>query len=233
SYTIFSILSGKIPGIHVKLKSLKAGGFSLEDAELINEPGRPAASFHVNRAGYNEINARGIRGSLRMAGKTVFLESFTAGLFGGGIRGDGRYALDKKRGFMVKLEFASLDIDDFVREMKLDNKFRMTGTINGSLSVEGEGPALSGVKGDFFAEEGGGLLIIKDMSFLENMAKRANTPVDIVVESFKNYQYNNGGMRVSLEGGNLILDIALDGPAGKRSFNVILHGVNTIIGRRS
>ena len=50
------------------------------------------------------------------------------------------------------------------------------------------------------------------------------------MEGFKNYQYNTGIIKLTLGGNDLVLSIQLDGQAGKRDFNVILHDV--IMGKR-
>ncbi|MDP2911079.1 MAG: hypothetical protein Q8N76_01950, partial [Candidatus Omnitrophota bacterium] len=58
---------------------------------------------------------------------------------------------------------------------------------------------------------------------LENVAKQSNQPLDIIVESFRNYNYNNGMISLGMESGNLVMDIKLDGKAGKRNLAVVLH----------
>jgi hypothetical protein len=70
---------------------------------------------------------------------------------------------------------------------------------------------------------GSGTLTIKDNKFLENMAKNSGEPLDILVESFKNYRYNTGLMRVALDGRNLGFEISLDGETGKRNLNIVIH----------
>ena len=48
-------------------------------------------------------------------------------------------------------------------------------------------------------------------------------PVDLLVESFKDYRYNVAIMNLSLENNNVMLRISLDGATGKRNLNVVLH----------
>lgn len=82
------------------------------------------------------------------------------------------------------------------------------------------------IKGYFNTAAPGGVLIIKDKMFLENVARQSNQPLDIIVESFRNYNYNNGIIKLSIESGNLTMEMRLDGMAGKRSLAVVLHDFN-------
>ena len=82
------------------------------------------------------------------------------------------------------------------------------------------------IKGDFRTDTSGGTLIINDKTFLENVAKQSNQPLDIIVESFRNYNYNNGIVKLSAETGNLVMDLKLEGKSGKRSLAIILHDFN-------
>jgi hypothetical protein len=43
------------------------------------------------------------------------------------------------------------------------------------------------------------------------------------VESFKDYHYNTALMKLSFDKGNIILDVALEGEAGKRNLSIVLH----------
>ena len=61
------------------------------------------------------------------------------------------------------------------------------------------------------------------MATLENMARDTKQPLDLLVESFKDYQYNIGTIKLFLDHNNLTLDIVLDGEAGKRELKIILH----------
>ena len=121
------------------------------------------------------------------------------------------------------MEFINLDLAKFVDDFNLGKKFQITGRLNGAMNFKGAGFDIYALTGDFSATEYGGMLVIKDTRFLENLARNYEQPLDILVESFKDYHYNIGTMRLSLDKENLILDVALDGDAGKRNLNIILH----------
>ena len=99
----------------------------------------------------------------------------------------------------------------------------MSGFLSGELLLNGDRNTIEVLTGDFSTAHIGGTLVINDTRFLENIARNTNQPVDILVESFQNYHYNSGTMKLSKEKDNLILDVALDGELGKRDLTVTLH----------
>jgi hypothetical protein len=67
------------------------------------------------------------------------------------------------------------------------------------------------------------MMVVKDETMLKNMARAADQPLDILMESFKDYHYNTGVMKLGLARDDLNLDIILDGEKGKRNLSVTLH----------
>jgi hypothetical protein len=67
------------------------------------------------------------------------------------------------------------------------------------------------------------MMVVRDETMLKNMAQAADQPLDILMESFKDYHYNTGVMKVGKVKDDLSLDIALDGEKGKRNLSVTLH----------
>jgi hypothetical protein len=99
----------------------------------------------------------------------------------------------------------------------------MTGRLSGDLKLKGRGEQIEILQGSFSTLPPGGTLVIMDTKFLERMAHNTRQPLDLLVESFKNYPYNTGLMSLGFENGSVILKIELEGEAGKRNLNVILH----------
>jgi hypothetical protein len=79
------------------------------------------------------------------------------------------------------------------------------------------------LSGNFSTLQPGGILVIKDDKFLKNLSRTTKQPLDILVESFKDYHYNTALMKLSFDKGNIILDVALEGEAGKRNLSIVLH----------
>jgi len=219
-----------IKHIDLKIDSLEAKGVSLEGAHIKGWPADTGADLYIKKAKYSDVMLSDASGKAYIKGGTVFLKTLKAGLFGGYIDGNIDFDADKTARFVMNVNFTALDIGTFVKELKMDNKFQMTGKLNGAVALEGEGLAVTGAAGNFLTDPEGGLLVIKDTSFLENMARESKKPLEVVMEGFKNYQYNTGIIKLTLGGNDLVLSIQLDGQAGKRDFNVILHDV--IMGKR-
>jgi hypothetical protein len=55
------------------------------------------------------------------------------------------------------------------------------------------------------------------------MAEATSQPLSLLVENFKNYRYNIGQVGLGAEGSNVILNISLEGEAGKRQLSVVFH----------
>jgi hypothetical protein len=212
-----------IKNIDLKLDSVDAQGLLMESGHLTGRASEEGAKFYVRNIRYNDVKMSEVSGNVFIRDNMVSLKSFEAKLFDGTVGCDASYSMDKNQNFVIDLKAAGLDLSTFVREMKMEKKFQMTGKLDGKAVLSGNGLTLLQIKGDFSTEAGGGILTIQDTRFLENMSKDSGQSLDILMESFKQYQYNIGLMKLSADGGNLILDIALEGASGKRNFNVVLH----------
>ena len=108
-------------------------------------------------------------------------------------------------------------------DLDLNEKAEISGKIDGALTLKGRGPDIKVISGELITVEGGGVLTIKDNDYLKKMAASSNQSLDILMESFRNYHYNIGVIKLSLDKGNLVLGIALEGEVGKRNLNITLH----------
>ena len=133
----------------------------------------------------------------------------------------------KARIYSIHVTLSDLPLTDVVRAFKLEKKLDWQGSLSGEVNLSGEGQNIRILNGNFTAGDRGGMMVIKDTGFLENMARNSKLPVNIVVDSFKNYHYDKGMVKASLEPGNiLVLDAALKGKAGKRNLKINLHNFN-------
>ncbi|MFH1281952.1 MAG: hypothetical protein ABIH91_04490, partial [Candidatus Omnitrophota bacterium] len=98
-----------------------------------------------------------------------------------------------------------------------------TGMFSGEIKLKGQGAVIEALGGNFLAHPSGGTLVIMNTKFLENIVLSMRQPVNLLVESFKDYHYNAGVMDLSLEHNNVMLKMSLDGKTGKRDLNVVLH----------
>lgn len=202
---------------------LDSQDFRLENASLKINQKQDSGNLYIDKVQYNKLKVEEIKSGLRLEDKALFLDSFSAQALGGQVQGGLSFRIDEKREYSGNLEFINLDLEKFVKDFNLSKKFQMTGRLGGSVAFKGRGYNLIALAGDFCAAEQGGMLIIRDNRFLENIARNSKQPLNILVESFKDYDYNTGVMRLSLDKGNLVLDIALNGETGRRNLNITLH----------
>ncbi|MFA4991149.1 MAG: AsmA family protein [Candidatus Omnitrophota bacterium] len=213
----------KIRGLSLEMSSLSVSGLEARDIILKIARTRDGGFLRVGSVKYNKITLARIRSAAFLENGTLYLNDLVLDFLGGKVKGDASLDLDKGAGYDFKLKALDLDIKTLVNDFKLTEKFEMTGNLGGDASLAGEGIAVTSLDGNFFTGEKGGILRIKDRGFLENIAKRSNQSMDIIVESFKNYHYNKGNIRLFSDRGDVILDVLLDGGAGKRDLTVILH----------
>ena len=212
-----------IHSLELTVASLQNRGFLLKDGVLrVNRKSGPD-EFRVGDIQYNKVKVTGMNGIVRLENGIFFLDAFSAQTFNGLVTGNATLQTGAYPEYLVNLECADLSLERFVDDFDLGEKIQMSGLLSGRLILRGQGTDVEVLDGDFSMAKTGGTLVIKDASMLENVAQGTGQSVDLIVESFKNYHYNNGALTVSLEEGDLRVDMALDGEAGKRDLNIVVH----------
>lgn len=137
------------------------------------------------------------------------------------------FALDVRKrslGYLdLKLQCEDLGIEGFIRDFKLGDKFNMTGSLSGELNLAAKGSRIEMAGGNFSVADPGGILVITDSKFLENMARSTRQPMDTLVESFKDYKYNTAIVQIGQEKGDIVIKSGFQGDAGRRDLEVVLH----------
>ncbi len=184
---------------------------------------RATGDVLIRKFQYGKFTAQNIMAKLRWKGKHVFLDALSGHLLNGTVKGKGSLTLGGGSRYLIQLNFTNLDLADFVKDFELKEKVEMTGMLSGTMTLKGTGNNIDILNGNFNSSPGGGNVTIKDTQFLENMARSSKLPPNIVVDSFKDYHYNVGLVRMLLDRGDLVLDVALDGVTGKRNLKMDLH----------
>lgn len=221
--TELSLAKQLINSLDFKIDSLVSQSFRLENSFLKINRKHGLGDFYIQKLQYDKFKVADIKSRVRLEDKNLFLDSLSAQTLNGQIGGDLSFKMDRDQEYLANLKFINLDVEKFVNDFNLNEKFQMSGRLGGSLFLNGRGANINILSGDLSATKSGGTLVIKDTEFLEKVARNSNQPLDIVVESFKNYRYNKGAIKLSLDKGDLILDVALDGETGKRNLNITVH----------
>ncbi len=198
-YSPGSIIKGRIPRVSLRNGSfvinMKQGGILVEDIQ-------GKVTFTRDNLSFGEMAGRIMEGKFS---------------------GDANISLTPGFAYTVNLALEGLDIASFIRDARLEEKFVMTGKFGGSIVLKGNRAWISILGGNFSAAQPGGTLTIKDNEYLKSIAEAQKVPVELLVESFNEYQYNIGKLSLKKQGDSLILEIALEGTTGKRNLTVVVH----------
>lgn len=230
-YSLSSLLNRKI--LKFKLEEVSFGALALKELELsdirirlIPQKTQVLGDLSIPQIKYQKAKIGPIHAKLKIDDKVLYLDSLTAQIFDGEAQGRISLNLDKKMAYQAVLNFTGIDIDRFIRDFDLEERFRMTGTLGGEVSLTGSGATIHAIEGDISTSQPGGKLTITDQRFLENLARTSQQSLDILVESFKNYYYNIGIVKLGMEEGSLLLDVRLDGDQGERNLSIVVHDFN-------
>jgi hypothetical protein len=223
-------LSFDIPQRSLEYLDLKMSNFRMQAAKAKNclaklEPDYHQGQFSVSQIDYDKLKIEGIQGKFRLTDLDVTFYDIKASVLQGSIFANFSLSVGEEPEYTANLRCTDVNIEKFVRDFKLGDKFDMTGKLSGGLSLRGKGSRVEILGGNFATLAPGGELVVKDAKFLENMARSTRQPMDLLVDSFKDYHYNTGQLSVGLQGDAVELKVSLEGEAGKRNLSILLHGL--------
>ncbi|TAN60771.1 hypothetical protein EPN16_04575 [bacterium] len=203
-------------------------GIKLKQADIRYRPvsllkGNVFLFFQGLDCDFGKLRLRGCRGRVAFRPGRADLDLSSCDIFGGKISGSAELGLNGSLAYSSELSLSGINPDDFIKDFELGEKFRMSGNLSGAVRIEGKGDGLEILNGSLLAAQPGGTLVITDRSFLENISRASGQSFEMLVESFRNYRYNTGILKLSLDKGNLIFDITLDGEAGRRKLDIVAH----------
>jgi hypothetical protein len=113
--------------------------------------------------------------------------------------------------------------------------FQMSGPLEFRLQMDAQGPKVDRVLGEFRVTRPGKMVIGKINDLLKmipptwNLAKQGSTR--IALETLRDFDYTKAGGDFWFVQSQGVLRLALQGPAGSRNFNVVLHADDSPEGR--
>jgi len=154
---------------------------------------------------------------------TVGFNNFKADFAGGIINGLIKFEKSDILSYRAKFDFRNIDLSSIMKSFEVDNKLDLSGRMEGSLEFAGDEKRINAIAGDFVTDAPGGIMYMKDDSMLKSMAEKYKQDINILLESFRNYHYNKGHMKVRLEANDIVMDAGLEGEAGNRNLIIVLH----------
>ena len=113
--------------------------------------------------------------------------------------------------------------------------FQMTGPLNFKIQMDAEGKVIDRIVGELQTPRPGKLVIRKLDAFLAdipptwNLLKQSSTR--IVLETLRDFDYTKGAGNFWFVRSQGILQLKLQGPAGSRNFDIVLHADDSPQGR--
>ncbi len=123
----------------------------------------------------------------------------------------------------LHLVLKGLRMEELMKVLETEKKMDITGVYSGSIDfVLDSASGIKEISGELVSE-GGGRMIVTDTAGLE-AGLPAGPGANIVVENFKNYYYDIGKVVIGKTDGDIKLQIMLEGLAGSRHLDIVLHG---------
>lgn len=173
----------------------------------INKP----SSYNIK---YEQISIRYNLGIIEFSAKDFF---------GGSADGNVKLTLGMPPAYAVDIRLRDIDLGALAKDFRLEEKVQVSGKIKGNVFIKGKGSKLEDITGNLEVLSPGGELTIKDADYLKKMPVKSGVSWEDLVASLKNYMYNIGTVKSSLENNNLTFTVSLSGKTGKRDFTIVLH----------
>lgn len=167
-----------------------------------------------------------ITGRLLFRAGRFVVENLSGDLMDGTVVGTIKTGLDKDITYDAELEIHNIELERAVEAFKMSDNLRFTGVVSGRIECSGRGQTLTALRGRIESSPSGGVLVIQNKEWLEKIASYAKQDVNVIVENFKNYRYNECVLRLGLDGPNILISAHLNGAGGKRDLVVTLHDFN-------
>ncbi|MDD5729737.1 MAG: hypothetical protein PHN57_01215 [Candidatus Omnitrophica bacterium] len=212
--------------LDLKADSVDYGDLSFSGISAAYGKPQEPGYLRIDKIKAGKITLRSLSSKLGFKENYLSLDPLEAEIFDGKIAGGLNIRADNGISYSLSLKAASCNIETAIHDLNLDEKLSMTGLLTGDVLFKGKGQELEDIRAELGALSPGGRLSVKDTKLLENMAGNTQQPMDILVASFKDYHYNSGTIKVMQEAKDLVINVNLEGEAGKRNLTAAVHGFN-------
>ncbi len=199
-------------------------GLKLRQVRIVLPEGGRMGYFDIGRVSREKIRAEWIKGQAGLKPMGVFFKIDRGEFCGGTMKGAFSASAYAPPSYEGSFSLSDADLSELSDEMEVKNKFILTGRVSGTFNISGNTDSpVEVVTGRFTASKEGGILYIKDEKILGDIAKAGGGNIDLVMEGFKNYAYTEGDLDIDTEGTDMVMNAVMDGPAGKRRLEMVLH----------
>ncbi len=172
---------------------------------------------------YDKNLLTSVKGKVILDDKSLNIKDVTADLWEGNVYGEMGAVWDDGIQYNIDLNINGIDLAAVGKGYEMTDKVDVSGKLLGKFRLKGHGNDLDDLYGEFFMADPGGILNIIDKRYIEMIAKYTGQSPEILMESFKNYNYSKGRINLFRESSDIRLNLNLDGDNGKRELQVVLH----------
>ncbi|MDD5439596.1 MAG: YdbH domain-containing protein [Candidatus Omnitrophica bacterium] len=217
-----------LTGLRARVEELKVGLFEVRRGYATIPSSAERGTVRADTLAFGKAALEKVRGNAFIRQNTLLVTPFRASLFGGGL--NGTFELDINRLFAFRLIARGnrIDLGRIVSDFDLGKKFQLEGEARGSVRAEGTVQGLTVLEGDFSSLVPGGYLTITDDAILKDIADRSKQDITIIMDSFRKYHYNSASARIGLQRDNIVVGANMEGEAGKRDLEIVLHNMGII-----
>jgi hypothetical protein len=210
----------------LQIITLERQGYYLRNAFFIMPDNKEKGSFYVKEMGLDRIKIKDIKGESRFQeGREIYFENIEAKTFDGNISGKINFSFREKT-YSFDLNLNDIALKALAEGFDFEKELGISGELSGNIRISAKDEELLDIKGDLAAPLPGGIFIIRDQKFLKTIAQNSNQPLQFVSDSFKDYHYSEGMLKLYLQDGSLIIKADLNGEKGRRDFSIIYHAFN-------
>ncbi|HTY45972.1 MAG TPA: YdbH domain-containing protein [Patescibacteria group bacterium] len=222
-------LALRLVGLRLACAYLQGQGLRLDDVFLKVDRGSSPGEVRVERLKYNKVKIEQIKGTVELTDRLLSFKSVTGQALGGSLTADLDLQIDKNPSYRARLSASQVALERITGDLELGEKVQMRGKFSGALELAGQNLTMHNVTGGFSLTGGAGNLTIKDTDMLQRLAQNNQQSMDILVENFKDYNFDTGVVKLFLDTqGDLVLAVDLEGKAGKRNLEVVVHDMQFI-----
>ncbi len=190
-------------------------------------------TIHMKELAWNNIPVKDVSTTVTLDPNGVY-GKLNSACEGGQLGGNFEFYYTK--GFTWNADFFADKINCQPIAEKLAGKYvNLTGVLNGEVSVQGKVTEILNCTGKLDIPNPG-VLEIKSMKDLldrlpSNMVAIKKQAATLAIDAFKTYPFNSGQVKIDYKPTGGVGSLQLDGPVGKRLFEVYLHPYNLTEGK--
>lgn len=201
---------------------IESGSFMVKNMGISARQGEHDGSLTAGPVKFDKNEINQITATVFLDKETVSFQSIQADFWNGKISGSVNLDWAKLR-YLLELTADGVDLEAIAKGYELAERVDMTGKLQGYLKLAGQGVEINEITGAFQTADPGGKLNITDKKLLAAIAQYTGQSPEILMESFKNFNYSKGNIGASLDSGNIVLSVNLSGDNGRRNLQVVLH----------